>query len=158
MTNLSTEPGDAPRAQPPRRPRHRILPRLVVMVLVAGAVGGGTWYYLLHPEEDNRRLVLQGNIDVRQVNLAFKVEGRIETLNVDEGDVVKAGQVLATLDKRYFDDELRLARARATTRRRSSSGSSMARVRRRSPRRKPRSPSGRPPGTMRDWPSNDGRR
>ena len=25
---------------------------------------------------------------------------------------MKAGQVLATLDKRYFDDELRLARAR----------------------------------------------
>lgn len=44
--------------------------------------------------------------------LSFKVDGRIETLAVDEGDSVNPGQVLATLDKRYFDDELRLAQAR----------------------------------------------
>ncbi len=43
---------------------------------------------------------------------SFKVDGRIETLAVDEGDTVKAGQVVATLDKRYFEDELRVARAR----------------------------------------------
>ena len=51
-------------------------------------------------------------MDVRQVNLAFKVEGRIESLTVDEGDRVEANQLLATLDKRYFEDELRLASAR----------------------------------------------
>src|SRR5262249_40162608 len=48
----------------------------------------------------------------RQVNLSFKVAGRIDTLAVDEGDPVKAGQVVATLDKVYFEDDLRLARAR----------------------------------------------
>jgi HlyD family secretion protein len=62
--------------------------------------------------EVQEQLVLQGNIDVRQVNLAFKVDGRIETLAVDEGDAVRAGRVVATLDKRYFEDDLRLARAR----------------------------------------------
>ena len=56
-------------------------------------------------------LMLHGNVDVRQVNLAFKVEGRIASLNVDEGDPVAAGAVVATLDRRYFEDELRLARA-----------------------------------------------
>ena len=112
MTNPSPEPRDAPNAEPPRRPRCRILPRLVALLLIAGAAGGGAWYYLEHSKEDHDRLVLQGNIDVRQVNLGFKVEGRIETLNVDEGDAVKVGKVLATLDKRYFDDELRMARAR----------------------------------------------
>jgi HlyD family secretion protein len=49
---------------------------------------------------------------VRQVNLGFKVDGRIATLAVDEGDAVSAGQVIATLDKSYFEDDLRLARAR----------------------------------------------
>ena len=72
----------------------------------------GIWYYERHRPTNEGPLILQGNVDVRQVNLAFKVEGRIETLTVDEGDPVKPGQVLATLDKRYFDDELRLARAR----------------------------------------------
>ncbi len=46
------------------------------------------------------------------MNLAFKVDGRIASLAVDEGDSVKAGQVIATLDKKYFDDDLRLAQAR----------------------------------------------
>lgn len=112
MTDPSLETRDAPRAEPPRRPRRRILPRLVALLLIAGAAGGGAWYAFEHRKKDDGRLVLQGNVDVRQVNLAFKVEGRIETLGVDEGDTVKPGQVLATLDQRYFEDELRLARAR----------------------------------------------
>jgi HlyD family secretion protein len=80
--------------------------------LIAAGCGGGAWYYFNHPSRDESRVVLYGNIDVRQVNLAFKVEGRIETLAVDEGDTVTAGQVIATLDKRYFQDDLRAARAR----------------------------------------------
>ncbi len=63
-------------------------------------------------EAESKDLVLHGNIDVRQVNLAFKVEGRIDTVAVDEGEAVEPGSVMATLDHRYFDDDLRLARAR----------------------------------------------
>jgi HlyD family secretion protein len=39
------------------------------------------------------------------------VPGRIEKLNVDEGDVVRTGQVLASLEKVYFEDALAQARA-----------------------------------------------
>jgi HlyD family secretion protein len=85
--------------------------RLLALILLAGAAGGAAWYFYRHRPTDEGRLILQGNIDVRQVNLAFKVEGRIETVAVDEGDSVQTGQVVAALDKRYFDDELRLARA-----------------------------------------------
>ncbi|MGH7136146.1 MAG: biotin/lipoyl-binding protein, partial [Pirellulales bacterium] len=102
-----------PKPSPPRR-RRRVWPRLffLLMLILAAAAAAGVWYYDFHrPPPDENRLVLEGNIDVRQVNLSFKVDGRIETLAVDEGDTVEAGQVLATLDKRYFDDELRLARA-----------------------------------------------
>jgi HlyD family secretion protein len=91
--------------------RRRWRSALVALVLVAG-LAGGAWYYLVHRAQDESHLVLQGNIDVRQVNLGFKVDGRIETLAVDEGDAVRAGQVIATLDKRYFHDDLRSARAR----------------------------------------------
>ena len=62
--------------------------------------------------KDRSVIVLQGNIDVRQVNLAFKVAGRIAEMKVDEGDRVEASKIVATLDKSYFADELRLARAR----------------------------------------------
>ena len=57
-------------------------------------------------------LILQGNVDVRQVNLGFKVAGRIAEMRVEEGDAIVAGTVLATLDKSYFNDDLRLSRAR----------------------------------------------
>jgi HlyD family secretion protein len=74
-------------------------------------LGGADWYLLAHEQPEETQFALQGNIDVRQVNLSFKVDGRIATLMVYEGDSIKAGQVIATLDKRYFHDELRVARA-----------------------------------------------
>ena len=44
------------------------------------------------------RLVLYGNVDIRQVDLAFRVNGRIAKVLVDEGDAVAPGQPLALLD------------------------------------------------------------
>lgn len=61
---------------------------------------------------DTGVITLTGNVDVRQVNLGFKVAGRIAQMKVDEGDRVTAGTSVASLDKSYFEDELRLARAR----------------------------------------------
>lgn len=57
-------------------------------------------------------IVLQGNVDIRQVNLGFKVAGRIAEMKVDEGDRIEAGATIAVLDAAYFADEVRLARAR----------------------------------------------
>jgi len=92
--------------------RRRII---IVIALAAIAVAGWALYtYVYLPRERARggALVLFGNVDVRQVNLAFKLPGRIATMAVDEGDHVAPGQVIATLDKRYFEDDLRIARAK----------------------------------------------
>jgi hypothetical protein len=86
--------------------------RLVVLAILVAAVATVWWRFEGTAAEGPAELVLQGNIDVRQVNLSFKVGGRIDALAVDEGDPVKAGQVVATLDPVYFEDDLRLARAR----------------------------------------------
>jgi HlyD family secretion protein len=69
-------------------------------------------YLPWHDKREEAALTLYGDVDVRQVNLSFKVEGRIVSLAVDEGDSAQAGAVVAELDRRYFDDELRLARSR----------------------------------------------
>ena len=91
--------------------RHRPWRWLLLAVPILGALAGGAWYIFVRQGDEETYLELQGNIDVRQVDLAFKVDGRIQTLAVDEGDTVQAGNVVATLDKRYFEDELRVARA-----------------------------------------------
>ncbi len=56
-------------------------------------------------------LKLYGNIDVREVDLAFRVGGRIGSIAVDEGDTVTAGQELATLDTASLDSRVRQAEA-----------------------------------------------
>lgn len=77
---------------------------VLIALLVAGGLAGAWWYKTRHT--GTGELVLQGNVEVRQVNLGFKVSGRIETLNVDEGDRLRTGQVLASLEKVYFEDTL----------------------------------------------------
>lgn len=109
-------PSESERTPAPRRRRRRDWPKALLFLLLIGGIAAGVWYYeFRQPPVDPTRLVLEGNIDVRQVILSFKVDGRVESLAVDEGDTVTDGQVLATLDKRYFDDELRLARAKRDT-------------------------------------------
>ena len=57
--------------------------------------------YLYHAfcQQDNQEeLVLQGNVDVREVSLAFRQSDRILEMLAEEGDRVQKGQVLARLD------------------------------------------------------------
>lgn len=49
-----------------------------------------------------------GNVDIRQVNLGFRVEGRLQQLFFEEGDSVKAGDLMAILDREPFEEEIAL--------------------------------------------------
>lgn len=86
--------------------------RLVLVLALLALTGGGYWFWKGRANLDGP-LVLQGNVEVRQVNIGFKVAGRIKSLEVDEGATVKQGQKLASLDKVYFEDTLRQLRAQA---------------------------------------------
>jgi HlyD family secretion protein len=89
--------------------------RRIAIVVVLLLVLGGGWYFgrdYLAPRHDDKTLVLLGNVDIRQVDLSFKVDGRIVKMAVDEGDAVKPGQLLASLDKTYFQNDLVVAKAR----------------------------------------------
>ncbi|TLY85229.1 MAG: biotin/lipoyl-binding protein, partial [Gammaproteobacteria bacterium] len=78
--------------------------------LVLGAVG---WYlWRSHGADDpNAALSLFGNVDVHQVELGFRVTGRIAEMTVQEGDRVKAGETLAQLDRVPFATDVAAARA-----------------------------------------------
>ena len=56
-------------------------------------------------------LTLYGNVDIRQVELGFRVAGRLEAMNFEEGQSVKAGAILAQLDARPYDDKVAAAQA-----------------------------------------------
>ena len=43
--------------------------------------------------------MVSGNIELTEVNIAFKTSGRLIERTVDEGDPVKKGQVIARLDR-----------------------------------------------------------
>jgi HlyD family secretion protein len=84
--------------------------RVLIPILLAVIGAGAYWWWSQHrPQTD--MLVMQGNVEVRQVNLSFKVSGRINQLLVDEGDRIVQGQLLAALDKVYFEDGLAQVRA-----------------------------------------------
>lgn len=57
-------------------------------------------------------LVLYGNIDIRQVNTAFRVGGRLDKMNFEEGDIVHKGDVIATLDNIPFVNNENQAKAK----------------------------------------------
>lgn len=62
---------------------------------------------------DPERIELSGTVEAREVDLAFQVGGRIAELAVDEGDAVKAEQLVATLDASDYELALRNATAQA---------------------------------------------
>jgi len=61
-------------------------------------------------------LTLYGNVDIRQVQLGFRVAGRIVEMLVDEGDRVTAGAVLARLDAGPQRDAAQAAEAAVAAR------------------------------------------
>lgn len=79
----------------------------VVVIVAAAAV---YWYgQRAQPAAD--RLTLFGNIDIRQVQLAFNDAGRVVALPVQEGDAVHKGQIVARLDPARFQDVVDRAQA-----------------------------------------------
>jgi HlyD family secretion protein len=91
--------------------------RLAAMVAVLAVAGIAAWFFIKQPSAGPGALVLTGNVDIRQVNLAFNVEGRIESMLVHEGDRVETGQKLATVENSYYLDALAIARAKVEAQR-----------------------------------------
>lgn len=87
---------------------------LLIVAIVLVAAGAWKLRALRHPP-NGATLVLHGNVDIREVNLGFRVGGRLAELRSDEGDAVKAGTLLARLDDEPYRRELEEARAHAVS-------------------------------------------
>jgi HlyD family secretion protein len=92
--NLSADPWHLSREKKGMNKR-----RLIIVLLIAVVIIGGVWLWKsLHRAPSANELVLYGNIDIRQVQLAFNGSERIVKMLVQEGDKVGKGQLVAVLD------------------------------------------------------------
>ena len=71
----------------------------LIPILLLLAVGAAAAYYFRTEKQDPNLLHISGNLEMTQVDIAFKLAGKISELVVREGDLVKAGGVIARLDR-----------------------------------------------------------
>ena len=70
----------------------------LVLLVIAGAASAVYLSDWLHPKSNNT-LSVSGNLELTQVDISFKVPGKLVQLNVDEGDFVKKGMLIARIDR-----------------------------------------------------------
>ena len=77
----------------------KILKRAVPALIIIGLIGAGLRYWVFEEKTQERNeLVIYGNIDIRQVELAFNGSERIAGIRVEEGRAVHKGELLAELE------------------------------------------------------------
>jgi HlyD family secretion protein len=85
---------------------------IIIAVVVVAAVAGGVYYWKQRAANDPQAaFTMWGNVDVHQVELGFRVSGRISRLDVDEGARVTPGAELAQLDRVPFETDVAAATA-----------------------------------------------
>lgn len=80
----------------------------MAIIVVAGGLGIFYWQV-----REARADVVEtwGMADAKEININSKVSGRVVSLLVDEGDAVKAGQVIAHIDSDYQEPQQRQAQS-----------------------------------------------
>ena len=84
------------------------------IIAIAGTVVcliGGWYFYQQGIVKDTGVLALYGNIENRQVNLSFMVDGKIAKMLKEEGNSVKEGELVAVLDKQDYAANYQVALA-----------------------------------------------
>ncbi len=86
----------------------------LVIVIVAAAVGGALlygWWTGWGARSEARTITVYGNIEIRDVQLAFNGEEHVAEVLVEEGDFVKPGQLLARLQTDRLEAQIDRANA-----------------------------------------------
>ncbi len=86
----------------------------IVIVLVVVGAAGLLAYRSLRPEATNK-IIVSGNIELTQVDIAFKSSGRLIERDVNEGDPVQKGMVIARLDREQLLHQRDTAEAALST-------------------------------------------
>jgi HlyD family secretion protein len=73
--------------------------KVIRIILLLAVVGGGAyWWWQSEQAAHSTRILVSGNLELTQVDLSFKIAGKVTEINVREGEWVKKGTVIAKLD------------------------------------------------------------
>ena len=84
---------------------------LVALAVFAGLVAVRAWQHLQEPGLPEGIASGNGRLEATQVDITAKLPGRIAKVRVKEGEIVKAGQVLARMDVRELEADMRQTQA-----------------------------------------------
>jgi len=87
--------------------------RRVIAVAVVAAVGAALWAAFGRDRGRDHALSASGTVEATEARVGFQASGRIETIGAREGDAVKAGAVLAELDRAETEARRQQASAQA---------------------------------------------
>jgi len=86
--------------------------RILLIVVISVAIAGFLYYlFTREKEEEGAFIKVSGNIEATEVDVGFKISGRIVSRFFEEGDWVDQGKVLANLDNEDLRNRLDVARA-----------------------------------------------
>jgi HlyD family secretion protein len=86
--------------------------RILFIVIMAGLITGLLYYlFTRDKKEENDFIKVSGNIETTEVDVGFKISGRIVSLLLQEGDWVENGKILAKLDDEDLRHRFELAKA-----------------------------------------------
>jgi HlyD family secretion protein len=85
--------------------------KIIVLLLIAVGISTGLFFGFRSPKDNPNQLTVYGNVDIREVDLGFRVFGKVKTLFFEEGDLVKKGDLLAELDPVTYEEQLLEAKA-----------------------------------------------
>jgi multidrug resistance efflux pump len=68
----------------------------VFLILAFLTIGAAIWYFVTVRPSTNLQLI--GTVDANEVIVSSKIAGRIQTLAVEEGQAVQAGQLIAVIE------------------------------------------------------------
>jgi HlyD family secretion protein len=86
--------------------------RIVILLIVITAASTAGYHYWQKDGAYSATLTLYGNVDMREVQLAFMVQDRIVELIVNEGERVTRGQQLGRLETTRFESTVQELEAR----------------------------------------------
>lgn len=86
--------------------------KLVIIAVILAVAGLGVyWTFFRTPGSDPNLILVSGNIEVTDAEVSFKMPGRVSSRPIDEGQFVKQGDLIATLDDAELKSELALRQA-----------------------------------------------